>query len=233
MLSGKINAIKNILLGIFGCGDLIYRNTSYSQNGEDIILSRIFNGKNDGFYVDIGAHHPFRFSNTFLFYNKGWNGINVDATPGSMKLFRKYRSRDINLETAVSKNGGVARFRVFDESALNGFQNSLTESYIKSGNKLVAEINVKTITLKDVFKKHLPKDKTIDFISIDAEDSDYDILRSNDWKLYRPTVVVVEELSIDNHDQLATDSRIHKFMVNQNYNLYCKVFSSLIYRSKT
>ena len=61
-----------------------WANISYSQEGEDLILERFFEGKEIGFFVDIGAHHPMRFSNTYIFYLKGWRGINVDATPGSM-----------------------------------------------------------------------------------------------------------------------------------------------------
>ena len=69
-----------------------WKRHSYSQEGEDLVLRKIFKKQDKGFYVDVGAHHPKRFSNTFLLYKKGWNGINIDATPGSMKLFNKFRS---------------------------------------------------------------------------------------------------------------------------------------------
>src|SRR6186713_1276577 len=74
-----------------------YYSISYSQEGEDLILKRFFSEKSGGFYVDVGAHHPKRFSNTYMFYKEGWSGINIDAMPGSMKLFNKVRSKDINL----------------------------------------------------------------------------------------------------------------------------------------
>jgi len=80
---------------------IFYRVFSYSQNGEDRALWRYFEGQRDGFYVDIGAHHPFRFSNTYIFYKSGWRGINVDAMPNSMRAFRRYRKHDINIECAV------------------------------------------------------------------------------------------------------------------------------------
>lgn len=78
----------------------------YSQEGEDLLLSRILGDKKDGFYVDVGAHHPFRFSNTYLLYKQGWRGINIDAMPGSMKLFNRFRPRDINIECGVASGGG-------------------------------------------------------------------------------------------------------------------------------
>ena len=79
-------------------------NYSYAQEGEDRILMRYFDGRKKGFYLDVGAHHPKLYSNTYLFYNQGWNGINIDAMPGSMEIFNKQRSRDINIEAAISKN---------------------------------------------------------------------------------------------------------------------------------
>ncbi|ETD27688.1 hypothetical protein [Helicobacter canis] len=91
-------------------GRRAYMNPSYSIEGEDRIVRALLWQKHDkGFYVDVGAHHPFRFSNTYLFYTQGWSGINIDATPGSMKAFNKYRPRDINLEVGVGmgrKTGG-------------------------------------------------------------------------------------------------------------------------------
>ena len=79
---------------------------SYSQEGEDLLLRRIFEHQKNGFYVDVGAHHPFRFSNTYLLYKCGWRGINIDAMPGSMRLFRRFRARDINIECGVGLGGG-------------------------------------------------------------------------------------------------------------------------------
>ena len=80
-----------------------YAKKSYSQEGEDLILQRFFEKQAVGFYVDVGAHHPRRYSNTYLFYKKGWSGINIDAMPNSMKRFDKYRPRDINIEKPISE----------------------------------------------------------------------------------------------------------------------------------
>lgn len=60
---------------------------AYSQEGEDLVLNRIFGEQATGYYVDVGAHHPFRFSNTAIFYKKGWCGINIDPLPGSKFCF--------------------------------------------------------------------------------------------------------------------------------------------------
>src|SRR5688500_1685041 len=67
---------------------------SYALEGEDMVLRRLFEGKTRGFYVDVGAHHPRRFSNTYYFYRRARRGINIDAAPGSMEAFNRDRSRD-------------------------------------------------------------------------------------------------------------------------------------------
>lgn len=98
---------------------------SYSQEGEDLVLARIFEELRitKGFFVDIGAHHPARFSNTNYFYRRGWRGINVDALPGTKKLFQRKRPRDITIECGVGSQEGVLKYFVFNEPALNTFQN--------------------------------------------------------------------------------------------------------------
>ena len=82
---------------------------SYAQEVEDRVLSsllfKLHGGKHiyDGFYVDVGAHHPYRYSNTCFFYKQGWHGINIDAMPGSMVSFENSRPRDINLESGIGR----------------------------------------------------------------------------------------------------------------------------------
>jgi len=86
-----IKGVKYFMLLIL---DYFRHKKSYSQDGEDVVLASFYeNMKNyRGFYVDIGAHHPVRFSNTWMFYKNGWKGINIDPTPGSMKAFNVIRS---------------------------------------------------------------------------------------------------------------------------------------------
>ena len=69
-----------------------------------MILIRIFSNKSHGFFIDVGAHHPKRLSNTYYFYKRGWRGVNIDAMPGSMREFSKFRKRDINLEIPIGNN---------------------------------------------------------------------------------------------------------------------------------
>lgn len=89
-------------------------NRSWSQESKDLILQRIFENKPNGFYIDLGAHHPRRFSNTYLFYSQGWRGVNIDAMPGSMIEFNKERSGDLNLEVGIELKESFLGYHVFN-----------------------------------------------------------------------------------------------------------------------
>jgi hypothetical protein len=92
---------------------------SYSQEGEDRILLAWLSEIEAGFYVDVGAHHPKRFSNTALLYDRGWHGLNVDPMPGTKVLFNRARPRDITVEVAVGGGAGQTEYYLFDDPALN------------------------------------------------------------------------------------------------------------------
>lgn len=171
-----------------------YSTKSYSQEGEDMILRRILGDERKGFYVDVGAHHPKRFSNTYYFYKQGWRGINIDATPGSMSAFNRSRPNDINIEAPVSRKKQTLTFYMFDEPALNGFSKHLSEQRSTNGQayKIIRTIDIETVTLSEILTKHLPKGQPIDFMSIDVEGLDYDVLLSNDWNRFRPKIILVE-----------------------------------------
>ena len=94
---------------------------SYSQSGEDMILNTILCDLKKGFYVDVGANNPTIQSNTHFFYKKGWCGINIDALPGSMRIFNLIRPRDINLEIPISDKEKKLNYFMFSSSFFNSF----------------------------------------------------------------------------------------------------------------
>lgn len=178
-------------------GDDPYGRLSFSQEGEDMILARIFEGQKSGFYVDVGAHHPQRFSNTYHFYLRGWRGINIDAAPGSMALFDAVRPGDINLETPISGERQVLTYYSFNEPALNSFSPELARE--RDGLRdfhIVSEQRLETRTLAEVLDERLTPGTEIDFMSVDVEGLDYQVLKSNDWTRFRPRVVLAEDLDI-------------------------------------
>lgn len=214
--------LKNYLLGK-------YSRSSYSQEGEDLIIARLLATVRRGFYVDVGSHHPLRFSNTYLLYKKGWHGINIDATPGSMHLFRFFRPRDTNLEIGISSKKGSKNFYIFADPAINTFDKSVVKRNILAGYSLRDTKTVKTMTLSDVLKQHCIT-RHIDLLTIDVEGLDYQVLISNDWNIFQPTVVVVEVFDTD--IEKAIKSRVSTFLKAKGYSPYAKTANSLIFRKK-
>ena len=204
--------------------------TYYSQEGEDILLSRIFGEQAEGFYVDVGAHHPRRFSNTCFFYKRGWRGINIDALPGSMKVFQKFRPRDINLELAVSEREQVLTYYMFNEPALNGFSKTISEKRQTDEYKITNTIDVLAFPLYVILDKHLPLGQSIDFLSVDVEGLDLQVLESNDWKKYSPKVILVEILA--NNLTAIENDPVYNYMVNQGYILFAKLFFTCLFKLK-
>ena len=138
---------------------------SYSQEGEDMILGRIFDQKTGGFYVDVGAHHPFRFSNTCVLYQRGWCGINIDADPTLIAAFQRHRPRDINISTGVSDEPGVLLFHVFNEPALSTFDPAVAaEKERHPAYRIVARKEVVVQRLDAILATHLPWPQEIDLL---------------------------------------------------------------------
>lgn len=206
---------------------------SYSQEGEDRIIASFFASRlqRPGFYVDVGAHHPYRFSNTSLFYQLGWKGINIDPLPGTIACFNKERPRDLTIEIAVTSHGNDVKIYIFDESALSGTDRNLADSRIKEGKfKLSKTKLVKSIRLVDVFSNFIPPEQQIDFLSIDAEGSDLDILKSNDWSKFRPTLVLVEDLPESSSDR--PESETSAFLRNVGYALIARTPRTLFFEER-
>jgi len=204
---------------------------SYSQEGEDMILQSFYqNQKNyKGFFVDVGAHHPYRFSNTLYFYKKGWKGINIEPTPGAIKSFNFFRRRDINLNIGISGKKDKLIFYCFNEPALNGFSKELSEERNSTSKiyRIEKEILVETYPLADVLDKYLPAGQKIDFFTIDVEGLDLEVLKSNNWDKYKPTFVLVED-SVDFAN--ITSSETYIYLNQMGYELVTKTLRTSFFK---
>ena len=171
-----------------------YRRTAYSQDGEDLLLHGLLGAKARGYYVDIGAFHPRKFSNTYLFYKQGWNGINIDATPGSMAEFRRVRPRDTNLEMAISDVEETMLIHVYSNPVFNSVERARPPETEFATLDYLGTQAVRSMRLETLMERYLPKCQTIDFLSVDVEGHEINVLRSNDWVRFRPLYLCVEEL---------------------------------------
>lgn len=166
---------------------------SYAQNQEDAILDAYFKDVKNGYYVDIGAHHPVMDSVTKSFYDRGWRGINVEPNPYFHRLLSEDRPEDVNIQAGISDQPGKLNFRIYANTGLSTFSAKMKDSYVGSSDrdtKQFRDVQVNTQTLKSLFDSQKPKH--IHFMKVDVEGFEYEVLSSNDWTKYRPEMVCIE-----------------------------------------
>ena len=204
------------------------KHTSFSLEGEDVVVNRLLNDKKDGFYIDIGAFDPILYSNTHMFYLKGWNGINIDARSDSMDKFKRIRSKDINLELAVGDHKKSLNYYTFEKNAINTFDENVKELNIKNGNKILSIEKIEVISLKDILDNHKYNIEEIDFMNIDVEGFELSVLMSNDWSLYSPKFIIIEILNTDLDD--ISNNDVYKYLYSKSYKLTSRLINSFIFK---
>jgi FkbM family methyltransferase len=163
---------------------------SYAYNNEDVLLRRLFEDRDDGFFVDIGAHHPVVDSVTKHFSDLGWQGINVEPIPNRAELFAAQRPTDINLSAGVSDQCGEMTFpEVVDGATLSTFSDELAAEYQHNGYNVMNH-QVPVLTLAVLFEQHV--NRTVDFLCVDVEGPELHVLAGGNFDQWRPRVIVIE-----------------------------------------
>jgi len=215
----------------------------YGQFAEDAALQTYFidkmwaatgnwEVKNNGFYVDIGAYSPVLISNTYWFYQHGWRGINVEPFPDIINKFNTERPQDINVSLAIGSRAGLNKYYSWGNSSMNTFSADKVASYIRDG-KVSGEptiLEIEMIKLETLLDRHLPDGVLIDFITVDVEGMDLDVLSSNDWRKYRPRLVSVELDCMNINDVIHSD--LYSFMLSKGYELYYWLNPAVIFVDK-
>ncbi|MFA6232547.1 MAG: FkbM family methyltransferase [Rhodanobacter sp.] len=204
---------------------------SFSQFGEDIWMDEYFHHKRKGFYIDIGAYDPFRFSNTMRFYKKGWHGINIEPNKERFVFFEKYRPFDINLNMGVGTKKQMMIFYRFDPPTLSTFSSSQADTYNKQGFHLVQKEPVGVDSLEHICKAYVRK-QHIDFLSIDVEGLELDVLKSNIWTRYTPQIICIESASASEVQGNSRDREIQKFLTAKGYHLIHETETNAFYEYK-
>lgn len=201
----------------------------FSQYGEDIIIHKLFPRKNyKGLYIDIGAFHPFKFSNTAYLWAMGWKGINIDANNNSIRKFKKFRPNDLNIYGAVvdSKTSCVKSsipIYVKNEKKINAI--GTCDAELANKRDLVNSLNVPTISVNSIFEKVI--NQKIDFLNIDIEGLDESILTEIDFEKYKPKVICIEDYNNDLSSVLTSD--ITKKLYSKGYYLKARVGPSSVF----
>ena len=169
---------------------IFFPKKTYSMFGEDLIVENFFKKKSSGIYVDIGCYHPYDGSNTHLLFKKGWNGINIDLSELSIELFKATRKKDLNLRLSVgSKNGKTKFFFRKKINMLNTTDEKHAKQYFLNGFQTSI---LKQKTLNRILEQSKYKNSKIDFLNIDAENTEYQILKKFNFKKYDPKLICIE-----------------------------------------
>ncbi len=190
---------------------------TYSMNGEDLFIDNFFKNKR-GLYVDVGAYHPLELSNTYLLHKRKWEGINIDINSLSIEYFNFLRPNDINLNLGVAKKNST-RIIYFQKN--KSPLNTLNLSHAKKifSNKFKKK-KIKTKTLTSILDKTKYKRKEIDFLNIDTEGNDLDVLRGLNFKKYKPKLICVELIDHFKPNQNKIKKHeIYEFLTNKKYQL--------------
>ncbi|NBH84999.1 FkbM family methyltransferase [bacterium C-53] len=197
----------------------------YSHDGEEVYLRQRFYGRETGRYIDVGANHPFRWSNTYWAYKQGWRRINIEPNCNNYRLLNYFRNEDINLNCGIGSEETELDYYEFSDSALNTF-------CCEEVNEVKDEVlNVKKVPVRRLdsvcrqygFKK-------VDYIDIDVEGMEMQVLDSIDWSETLFECILVEQRRMTLSDVLVSD--VCQFLMSKGYHPISKYNRTVIYERK-
>jgi len=226
-LKNKIHILQNIYLK----NNYFFKKKSYAMDGEDIAIQKYVKHTNNGFYVDIGSHHPLQRSNTYLLYQTGWHGINVDINDFTLDLFNHLRPDDINIQSAISDyNGYIDFYYQKNFSQLNTTDINWAKENFRNNFQTK---KIKCQTFNNLLDQTKYKNQKINFLNIDVEGAEMKVLKSLNFNKYNPEVICIEilgyrHLSNSEKESKIKSDEVYKFLLEKSYK---KVWSGSSYCS--
>jgi FkbM family methyltransferase len=209
-------------------------NESFSQAGEDRVVQYLFNSLQiwNPTYLDIGANHPIGGNNTFLFYKNGSNGVCIEPDPVLFAEIKKMRPRDACLNVAVGRGEETeAEFYIFSEPSLNTLSKEEAEHREKTGSfKIVKTIKIQIKNINTIIKEHFTG--APDFLSIDVEGLDFEILNSIDFNLHRPIAICAETVGYSETLYKEKVPEINNLLLSKGYLIFADTNINTIFIDK-
>ena len=165
---------------------------SYAQNFEDVILNRVFHDVANGRYIDIGAFDPTIDSVTKHFYDHGWSGVNVEPVERFYQKFVAERPRDWNLNVCVGTAIGTVEFQEWGDSGLSTIREMFDAKVVAGMGFARTTRTVPMTTLAEITRQLDGPD--VQFLKIDVEGAERDVLLGGDWRSFRPRVILLEAI---------------------------------------
>ena len=192
---------------------------AYSHWGVDLIITKLLNSKNKGIYIDVGCHHPFLNNHSYLLYKSGWEGINIDIDYNSIDMFNFFRKSDVNIQTAVTDHKGEVDLFFYHNRAA---KNTISKEF---GSDAKEQKKINSDTLNNIIENSKFKNSKIDFVSIDVEGNEINVLNGFNLKKYKPKLILLEFI-LPNKKEFyekdineITNSDVYKFLIKNEYKL--------------
>jgi FkbM family methyltransferase len=183
-------------------------------------------------YLDIGAYDPIHLSNTFFFYEQGNSGVCVEPDPSLHQRINKLRKRDICLNMGVGVREEKAKFYILSTKCLNTFSLEEAEHYQAKGwEKIVNILDIQLITVNKIIRDHFSSHPN--FVSMDVEGLDFEIIQSFDFSICRPEVFCIETLTYTQDKEEKKLNEIIDYMITQNYLIYADTYINTIFVDQT
>lgn len=212
-------------------GERFHPKVSYSQCGEDLIVDFIFMwlGREQINYLDIGTNDPIKLNNTYHFYKKNCRGVLVEPDPRLYRKIRRKRTRDICLNAGVGAGGGsVITFYMMHPDTLSTSSPDKVKEYLQLGVKLKGELKVPLLNINEVIENHFGS-QAPDFLSVDVEGLDLEIIQSLDLSKYRPAVICAETLTYTNNNTEQKIEEIPRYLCSNGYFIYADTYINTIF----
>ena len=212
-----------------------YSKISYSQLGEDLIIDFILKNLkiSKPTYLDIGAHHPTLFSNTYFFYKKGSKGICIEPDPFLCKQIKKKRKKDTCLNVGIgTEEEQLADFYIMNAKVLNTFSKKEADYLVNSTSKKIEKIiKIPLVPINKIITKYL-NNEIPNFVSLDTEGYDFRILKSLNFKNFRPEIFCVETLTYTENKTERKERETIAFMAEKRYFVYADTYINTIFVDK-
>jgi FkbM family methyltransferase len=204
---------------------------SFAQCGEDLIVDFVLSCLDirEPSYLDIGAHHPVNLSNTYYFYRKGLRGVCIEPDPGLFRTLRRMRKRDLCLNVGIgAEHKESADFFLMSTPTLNTFSAEEAARLEDGGVHRVQEVvKLSLLPINEIIERHFSPSPN--FVSLDIEGLDLDVLKSLDFRRYRPQVFCVETLTYTDGKGEEKLPAITEFMASHDYFTYADTYINTIF----
>lgn len=205
---------------------------SFSQCGEDAIVDFVlkWTGVSDFSYLDLGANDPIKFSNTYRFYLSGKRGVLVEADPTLAAKIAKKRPKDICVAKAVTTSTEpTVDFYKMSADTLSTIESATADRYEReTEHQLAQKSTVPAIHINQLLSTYFPH-KAPDFVSLDVEGLDLELLKAWDFSRWRPAVLCVETLTYTQNQTAMKVQDILDLMDNLGYELYADTYINSIF----